>query len=439
MWWRALLVGGFLAVLVGACAVVDPVDQRYDTVTRSLSKARNEAIFLNLIRASHDYPLSFTTIANVTPTMTNTTALGLPTFLEGPGSIFIAKGATSPTSTFPTTSPFRDFLFGSTTASNSTAVGTNFNVATQETGNFYEGFLKPIDLTILDYFIRQGYPREMLFWLFTDSFELDLPGKPPLGFHYSPPDDLGCDPYDQKHRCFTDWVHNATLSGLTVEEKTQERPSTSARGGGHGGGSTDTNPASKPTTYTYARFCFSSVLAEQAQAAVHPKSLILQSRNDSDVTKEEVYGGDLRCGAPTWHPEQTATEPQEDILPLEFKHHTIKFRIIPRSAYGVFEFLGLLMKLQREGYKPPPNALRPWVADMPPLLATVGNEPLIDVVQDQNYNGRCFVHSWFNDGDYCVPDNATTTKRIFGLLAQLIAIQTAASDLSITPIVRVIQ
>ena len=51
----------------------------------------------------------------------------------------------------------------------------------------------------------------------------------------------------------------------------------------------------------------------------------------------------------------------------------------------------------------------------------------------------CFVHTWFEDGDYCVPDTATTTKRIFSLLAQLIAIQTAASDLSITPVVRIIQ
>jgi hypothetical protein len=38
-----------------------------------------------------------------------------------------------------------------------------------------------------------------------------------------------------------------------------------------------------------------------------------------------------------------------------------------------------------------------------------------------------------------VPDDATTTKQIFGLLSQLIAIQTTAADLSITPVVRVIQ
>ena len=37
------------------------------------------------------------------------------------------------------------------------------------------------------------------------------------------------------------------------------------------------------------------------------------------------------------------------------------------------------------------------------------------------------MHTWFNDGEYCVPEQATTTKQIFSLLAQLIAIQTAAS------------
>ena len=75
MWWRVLLVGALLAGALGACAVVDPVDNRYDTVSRSLAKARDEFIFLNLVRASHDYPLSFTVVANVTPSLTNTTEL----------------------------------------------------------------------------------------------------------------------------------------------------------------------------------------------------------------------------------------------------------------------------------------------------------------------------------------------------------------------------
>jgi hypothetical protein len=68
----------------------------------------------------------------------------------------------------------------------------------------------------------------------------------------------------------------------------------------------------------------------------------------------------------------------------------------------------------------------------------VHEDPALITVM-QNLCGQCFVHTWFEDGDYCVPEEAATTKRIFGLLAQLIAIQTAAADLSITPVVRVIQ
>jgi len=433
MWWRALLTGGLLACLLSACAVVDPVDSRYDTVARSLSKARNEAIFLNLVRASHDYPLSFTTIANVTPTMTNTTSLGLPSFLEGPGFAGILKGATASTTTFPTSSPFRDVIFGNTTASNATAIGTNFNISTQETGAFYDGFLKPIDLQTLAYFIRQGYPRELLFWLFTDSFELSSP-KGILGYRYNPPDSLGCDPNDPKHRCFIDWVHIATFGGLTVEEKTQEKSGGRSGGGGGGGGSS--GGPSKPTIYTYARFCFNRIQAEQA-AALAPKSLVAQSTKNLDVPLKSLYDDEHRCGG-AWDPEKTSDTAQPDILPLDFG--PIKFRIIPRSAYGVFEFLGQLMKLEREHYVPEANLIPPGRADIgePPVLATVHEDPHLMTVL-QNIGGECFVHTWFNDGDYCIPEQATTTKRIFGLLAQLIAIQTATTDLSITPIVRVIQ
>ena len=204
-----------IACAVAACALVDPVDNRYDTVSRSLAKARNESIFLNLVRASHDYPLSFTIVANVTPSLTNTSSFALPSFLFGPHIIPVPGSAA--TIAAPQFTPGRDVIFGNTTASNATAVSTNFNVSTQETSAFYEGFLKPIDLTTLAYFIRQGYSRELLFWLFTDSFELTL-GKIKFGYHYAPPDDYGCAPRDPRQRCFLDWIHLATLSGLTVEE-----------------------------------------------------------------------------------------------------------------------------------------------------------------------------------------------------------------------------
>jgi len=422
MWFRALLAGICVAGLLTACAVIDPVDNRYDTISRSLAKARNEAIFLNLVRASHDYPLSFVTIANVTPSLTNTTSLALPTFLLGP--------KIPPPSSAELFTPGRDVIFGNTTASNSTAVSTNFNVSTQETSAFYEGFLKPIDLQTLNYFIRQGYPREMLFWLFTDSFELSLNNKT-AGYHYSPPDDYGCNSFDPKHRCFIDWVHIATLTGLTVEEKTQQKSSSGgpAKGGESGGG--------KPTTTAYARFCFNPVLAEQAKALM-PAPLVTEMVKMLDVPIKATFGPTTVCGGP-WDPAANAEQAQPDILPIMVGPFT--FRIVPRSAYGVFEFLGTLMKIQRWHIPPASIAYLPPGRDFvtePPVLASVhDDENLITVLQ--NVGGECFVHTWFNDGEYCVPEQAATTKRIFGLLAQLIAIQTAATDLSITPIVRVLQ
>lgn len=111
----------------------------------------------------------------------------------------------------------------------------------------------------------------------------------------------------------------------------------------------------------------------------------------------------------------------------------------------MFEFIGTLIKIRRDHPVPAPSVYIPPERapeeQSLPLLRTVSagdDQDLVRVVLG-NGDGRCFVHSWFYDGDYCVPESATNTKRIFSLLAQLIAIQTAATDLSITPIVRVIQ
>jgi hypothetical protein len=436
MWVRVWLTGACVAGSLSACSIIDPVDTRYDTVSRSLAKARNESIFLNIVRAAHDYPLSFVTVSNVTPTMTNTSSLGLPSFLLGPGNV-----SSSANSLF---TPGRDVIFGNTTASNATAIGTNFNVSTQETSTFYEGFLKPIDLQTLDYFIRQGYPRELLFWLFTDSFELSL-GPHKLGYHYAPPDDYGCNRDDQRHRCFVDWVHIATLSGLTVEEKTQTKAGEEKKSGDAGGSSSG---GGKTSTTIYAHFCFNSILYQQASALMTKEDLDRIKADIAEVKPQpDLFNSELTCGSKAWNPVEEAMKPQPDTFPLQFVRTGITFSIVPRSAYGVFEFLGTLVKLRRlqlqtpdQRYYPPTNPYIPpgreYVLE-PPRLLTVHQQHILEVLE--NVGGDCFVHTWFNDGDYCVPEQAATTKRIFALLAQLIAIQTAAGDLAITPIVRVIQ
>jgi len=54
----SVLVGALAAGVLGACAFVDTVDPRHDTINRAAAKARNEAILLNIVRASHNIPLT---------------------------------------------------------------------------------------------------------------------------------------------------------------------------------------------------------------------------------------------------------------------------------------------------------------------------------------------------------------------------------------------
>ncbi len=430
MWWRALVVGGLLAGLLGACAVVDPVDNRYDDISRSWAKARNESIFLNLVRASYDDPLSFTTVSNVTPSMTNATGLALPSFSIGPPNCLPSFGPTGALTvrgcSYPTGVPGAATALGNTTANNNLTVSSNFSVSTQETSAFYNGFLRPIDLQTLNYFIRQGYSRELLFWLFADSFQLQPTASPysAIGYQYDPPDTYGCPHSDPIHRCFREWVWIALLSGLTVEEKTVV-----------------TKFNSKFETTPVARFCFSPELAKQAEIEMTPAVAEPIRRKYMHFPARPSPA----CG--TWTSDDAAkllTEPQPDTF--NFNVGGATFRVVPRSAYGVFEFLGNLMRMQRDGLQPtpgkaffwPPPLGEPDEAVVPPVLKTVdGEPPLITVVP--NNGGPCFVHTWYLSVDYCVPEDADITKRVFSLLAQLIAIQTAAADLSITPVVRVIQ
>jgi len=427
---RALVAGAFCAGLLSACAVVDPVDSRYDTVGRSLAKSRDEAIFLNLVRASHDYPLAFTAISNVTPSLTNVATLGLPTFLVGPQSAISTTSATI--ESLPSTIG-RDTIFSNTTASNSTSVSTNFSVSTQETGSFYEGFLKPIDLITLDYFIRQDYPAELLFWLFADSFQIGPPGPQSIGYFYNPPVTYGCPDKTLlgKNLCFKEWVKIAVLSGLTVELQSFQKFSSGKSDNSSSSGS------SKPQTVVVPRFCFSPILQRKAAREMGEEGLRVANLMSSLFN---VANAKPVCGTP-WNAQAESKKSQSDTFLLR-PSPDLQFRIVPRSAYGVFEFLGTLMKVDQQNLRPlpiayiPQNALDDETA-APIMVTTPSDKKLITVVP--HTTERCFTHTWFYDGEYCVPESATNTKRIFSLLSQLIAIETTASDLAITPAVRIIQ
>ena len=402
MVYRGSLFSVLLSAVLSACAAVDPVHPRSDTIDRSLEEARNKSILLNIIRASHQWPLNFTAIAQVSPSMTNQTMVGLPEFLVGPN---------------PGLSPGRDVIFGSSSLSDSLMVSSNFNVSSLNTGNFYSGLLNPVSLHDLNYFIRQNYSRELLFWLFADSVEL-IKGSLVIGYHYDPPRDYGCAREDPKQRCFREWAEIAVITGLTVEEKTVR-----AKSG-------DVKTAAK----IYSRFCFDPVLAQGGERAMDPARLRM-------IKAKYVIGLKPlpRCNDPGWNPGARGEE-ESDTLIFHFGPYT--FKILPRSTKSIYQFLGQLLRQQRDHIPPAVDAYIPrerLEEAGPPTLSTDPNNPeLLTVVPEQS-GVQCFVHTYFFDGDYCVPEyGAVNTKRIFSLLAELLALKTQANELAITPLVRIV-
>jgi hypothetical protein len=433
MWCRDLIAGMLLAGTLGACAVVDPVEPRYDTVNRSLAKARNESILLNIIRSSHDWPMSFTTVPQVNPSMQNVTTLGLPSFLVGPnpkclnlnqGAIGVAGAATC---VAVPPSPVRDVIFGNqNNLTNSTTVSSNFSVSSLENGSFYSGLLSPVSLHDLNYFIRQGYSRELLFWLFADSIEIEA-GHHVIGYQFDPPYDYGCPPQDPKKRCFREFMEIAVITGLTVE-------------------ATTVAPGGKGKT-EYSRFCFDPVLAERGMKAMNPERLQLVMSRYVD----RGYKRSPTCGS-EWHP---GKEEAEQADTLQFQVGPLTFKIVTRSTYSIYQFLGKLLKQAREannraarqgaeaneetGERAEIRPNLPRDDEAVPILTTIREDSnLLNIVTQPS--GECFVETHFIDGSYCVPEKGSAnTKRIFALLSQLIALKTSAADLAITPAVRIVQ
>jgi hypothetical protein len=395
-----LLYYFFLAGLLSACAFVDTIAPRHDTINRGTEEARNKAILLNIVRASHDEPLNFVAFSKVSGTTQMGYTVGVPTFLMGPNP---AGAAALPI-------PGRDVIFGNTTNLSSTgSASNNFDISTFETKDFYNALLRPVDLPTLNYFLRQGYSRELLFWLFTDTIEESVRGKS-YGYHYVPGNpEKGCNVILGRRKCFDDLVEIAVATGLTVETKSIEKPKGQQKGG----------------TGVYARLCFDKLLQMRNDLGDTERGIIKLQHLQSLIWSR----AHLPACRTNWNPEAKASvnknNTETDTLIFEQPATPVgpvRYRIVTRSTFGIYQFLGHLLATGTD--------------DDLTLTENTDNN-LLTIIRGDGQN--CFQAVNYKDGNYCVPETAKNTKQIFQLLAQLVALQTSSQDLAITPTVRVIQ
>ena len=460
----ALLRGAVVTCGLSSCSAVDSaIDPRYDTINRSTAKARNEFILLNIVRASHAVPLNFVVFSRVSGATQVGASTAIPNFQIGPSYRPPLTAATSAAG-YSLGAPLRDVIFNKDNLGASTSASNNFDISLLETKDFYQGLLRPVDLPILNYFIRQGYSRELLFWLFTELVRVTAMGKT-IEFLNDPDERRSCDIVRGRQQCFRHMVDVAMASGLTVETELEKKSGDgkggrkSAKGGGEheeggekhegggkggkggqggseGGGSAtninvnveagggdkgggDSKGGGKSIARTLARFCFDSVLARRAHRDYGPEIL------DHLLTRA-IAGHRPRCKDPQWCKIR---------MPTPTRWYSVsKGRSSARSSMRSF-------RARRSASTSSSAASGLNVQDTLEMRGTLDpseDRHILTVARDSSIG--CFAEVVFGGEYYCVPmRGAENTKRIIGLLAQLIALNTNTLDLSITPTVRLSQ
>ena len=395
---RGFFVAALLALGLCSCAIIDQVDPRHDTINRASANARNESILLNIVRASHNVPLNFIAFSRVSGTHNVQASGGLPLFGLGSGPLVQTVN--------------RQAIISSGVFNANTAAINTFDIGLLESKDFYNGLLSPVDLATLNFFTRQGYSRQLLFWLFTESVRETVHDRT-YEYRNEPILSQSCDGDfpSPRPRCFRDMMDLALASGLTVQTETETRVI-----------------AGRPQVVVYGRMCFDAVLARRARVEYSP---------DVGDSLRASTGHRPRCTDP-WARQQSGDKPSDDgtrhgtgdTLTFEVagsRFGTIQYAITTRSTFGIYRFLGSILRSGGEGAITVRGRRD---------LSEPEHIPLLEVRRDTS--DGCFVDLHFDGFYYCVPRRgADNTKHIFSLLAQLIALRTQPGDLAITPSVRV--
>jgi hypothetical protein len=419
MGWIRIVLGGGAGLLLAGCAIMDyQLEPRAGVINHQTDNARNNEILLNIVRASYSQPLNFVPISKASGTQTTDLKVGLPTFTLGPAQTISQK----------------QFQFSSNSWDNSS--NGSFDSAPLASHDFYANMMSPIALEIGSALIHMGYSRELVMNTLISAIrvqdgsevhelrndplgEPDASVCPDSGEHYGPANYLNGSPYAPEalppklqgceYHIFQFFLQAAMNWGFNIQVISVPNPAYTpdavkqAKTAGK-------DPPSK--TISQAQFCFDPAFTRQDQIPV-------------------VMALPDRCGSASLGKKGPTTNQQS--LTVSFERGRLKksltFTIVIRSTFSAFSYFGHV--LRSEATTPvrlywPDRSVgsdAPW--DMQILSISHGLET------------GCFAWTYLNAELYCVPANAGgTTKQVFSMLSQLVALNTTTGSLPTTLEVR---
>ena len=160
-----------LAVLSG-CAIVDKYSDRAVEYNLQAEKTQQQNLLLNIVRASLRRPMQFTGLQSITGSASASGSVtGGYTNQHQTPWVSLFPG-TNPTTANQTQSAIARVVTGTGSGTASMSGGPTFVVPVLDTQEFYQGILAPVSHQIIDYYVQQGFPPELLFDLFVSNVEL---------------------------------------------------------------------------------------------------------------------------------------------------------------------------------------------------------------------------------------------------------------------------
>ena len=178
--------------LLSACAVAPSFSDMSNAYQTEVEKYSNNNLLLNVVRASKRMPLSFLDIPSVLGTGTINTGMNWQEAWTSAGFLGAATAGVGNTLN-PTLSTSRGF---------------NFTQSSLDNAEFTKGFISPINMANVSFFMAGRTSKHLLFNLFIESLSFQRDGKQIT---------LINDPYSANYHDFTKAMNLLVDLGLTTE------------------------------------------------------------------------------------------------------------------------------------------------------------------------------------------------------------------------------
>ena len=420
-WGRTVsLLLPLVAFQVSGCAIVDQYSSRAVGFNLEAEQATQQALLLNIVRASYRRPMQFTSIQSITGIASANLTGGLSTIPLGPHS---------------NTAPKIGTLTGSISG------GPQFTVPVLDTQEFYQGILNPIPGQVLDLYFNSNYSRELLLDLFIEKVVMRRI-------------DPSCLPTDHSNRCeftilnfvsngphydifqsFVEYMLNFGLSTQQIKAPVVKKDE---------------------VQLGIYRLCFGPRLA------AHHRYIPAPSRCGSPPpagkqTSERAasYSANLRMPAfviagmqsaanltPVMRPTWAQDEPPISTILEPFKNQPVSLTFYTRHTERLFYYLGEIVAGARDHTRPRTmfrSAQGGLYKDLLPCsYDQTGCEPIMVVEEGL---GPASLSVGYNGTIYYIPDAQNVAGRSFfvlDVLKQILALNTSAKSLPASNVISVL-